>query len=123
MERALVIIKPDAVEGELTWAILKLFKEYGIKVEALRQLCAGHSQWCSHYRDHIGKDFFSGLIEFMKTGPSVVLIVQAPSLQVLLGVRRLIRETYGAEGPRNKLHTSDGPEAAAREIALWKPLL
>jgi nucleoside-diphosphate kinase len=83
-----------------------------------------------HYAEHQGKGFFEGLVSFITSSPVVVAVFAGP------GAITTVRKTNGATNPanaepgtvrgdfgvdvgRNLVHASDGPESAAREIALW----
>ena len=67
LEQTLVLIKPDALKQSLTGYILSTLSEFhtglrfaGIKVVQVSRLLAEE-----HYREHKGKSFFDGLVEFI----------------------------------------------------------
>ena len=79
---------------------------------------------------HEGKPFFAGLIEYITSGPVVVMVLEARrAIEVARKTTGAtnpvnaepgtIRADFGLEIGRNLVHGSDGPETAAAEIALW----
>ena len=83
-----------------------------------------------HYAVHKGKDFFDPLIEYITSGPVLVLVLQAKG--VIAMARKLMGATFGWEaepgtirgdygGSRgfNLIHGSDSAESATTEIELF----
>lgn len=83
-----------------------------------------------HYRDHRGKDFFGILLDYITSGPVVVMQVSGP------GAIKKARDIMGPTDPRkapsgtirgdfgeditvNVVHGSDSQESAVREIGLF----
>jgi nucleoside-diphosphate kinase len=135
MDTTLVICKPDAVERGLVGEILARLERKGLRLVAaeLRSLdtvVAGR-----HYEEHEGKPFFEDLVTFITRSPVMLMVVEGPGdtwkvVRTLMGVTNpkdagpgTIRGDYGIEVAENLVHGSDGPEAAAREIALFFPSL
>ena len=135
MERTLVICKPDAVERGLVGEIIRRIERKGLRILAadLRTIDALTAR--RHYAEHDGKPFFGDLVEFISRGPAMVMVVAgAPGTWKI--VRTLMGPTNPADAPpgtirgdlaveltENLVHGSDGPEAAAREIGIFFPLL
>jgi len=71
MERSLVLIKPDAVQRGLTGTILSRLENDGLKLIALKMLQMDRSLAARHYAVHVEKPFFSGLIDYITSGPIV----------------------------------------------------
>ncbi|MBC7234524.1 MAG: nucleoside-diphosphate kinase [Chloroflexi bacterium] len=130
MERTLVIIKPDAVERGLIGEVLSRLERRGLKIIGLKMIQFDEDLAQRHYAVHKGKPFYEGLIRYITSAPSVVLVVE--------GVKAIsaVRSTMGATDPvaaapgtiradlaletsRNLIHGSDGPETAAQEISLF----
>ncbi|MGH9154658.1 MAG: nucleoside-diphosphate kinase [Acidimicrobiales bacterium] len=135
MERTLVICKPDAVERGLVGEIVGRLEARGLRLVAaeLRHIDAGTA--ARHYEEHRGQGFFDGLVAFITRSPSLVMVVGGPP-----DTWKIVRTMIGATAPvesapgtirgdlalataENLVHGSDGPESAAREIALFFPAL
>ena len=84
-----------------------------------RELCR------KHYEEHLGKDFYTGLEEFMISGPLIAVVVDGDVAGCRL-TAKTIREQWNkdyAGGPRNLIHASDSEASAVREVGLWFPEL
>lgn len=132
IERTLSIIKPDAVAKNVVGQILSRFEAAGLKVIAARMMQLSQADAEAFYGVHRERPFFKDLVNFMKSGPVMV--------QVLEGENAILknRELMGATDPRkadkgtiradfadsidaNAVHGSDAPETAAVEIAFFFP--
>ncbi|SDB88150.1 nucleoside diphosphate kinase [Raineyella antarctica] len=131
-QRTLVLIKPDAVARGLVGSVLARYESKGLRVVALemRQIDADQSD--AHYADHVARDFYPGLRDFITSGPLVALVLEGD--EAIEAVRHLngatdgrkaapgtIRGDWSLSNQRNLVHGSDSPESAAREISLWFP--
>ena len=85
-----------------------------------------------HYVEHLEKPFFDELAEFITSGPLVAMVLEGPSAipaaRQLIGATNpleaapgSIRGDFATATGDNLVHGSDGPEAAAREIAIFFP--
>jgi nucleoside-diphosphate kinase len=85
-----------------------------------------------HYAEHEDKPFFGDLVSFITGGPLVAMVVEGPEawkvMRTLMGATNpreaapgTIRGDLAVELTENLVHGSDGPESAAREIALFFP--
>jgi nucleoside-diphosphate kinase len=83
-----------------------------------------------HYDAHRSKPFFDSLVDFITSAPLVALAFDGPNaisvVRAINGATRpheaapgTIRGDFALETAQNIVHASDGPEAAAAEIALW----
>jgi nucleoside-diphosphate kinase len=129
-ERTLVLIKPDAVQRALAGAILARFEQRGLTIRAAKFVQVDRELAEEHYAEHVEKPFFSELVEFITSGPTLALVLEGES------AISVVRTTMGATDPAdaapgtirgdlalampdNLVHGSDSPESAEREIALW----
>lgn len=127
MERSLVILKPDAVQRGLVGPILGRLEQRGLKIVGMKLIQISEDVARRHYAEHEGKKFFAGLVEYITSGPVVVLVIAGES------VIQMIRNTVGATNPlnaapgtirgdyavtigRNLIHASDSPESGEREL-------
>lgn len=135
MDRTFVIIKPDAVERGLAGEILGRLERKGLRLAAaeLRHIDADLAG--RHYAEHAERPFFGELVAFITRSPSLLVVVEGPAdtwkvVRTLMGVTDpkeaapgTIRGDFGTVVTENLVHGSDGPESAAREIALFFPNL
>lgn len=133
-ERTLVLLKPDAVRRGLVGEILSRFEAKGLRFVALEQRHIDGAQADAHYAEHVQRDFYPPLREFVTSGPLVALVLEGDrAIEVVRGltgatdgrqaVPGTIRGDLSLSNRENLAHASDGPESAAREIALWFPEL
>ena len=135
MDRTLVICKPDAVERGLVGEIVSRIERKGLRIVAARMLTVDAELAKRHYEEHLGKPFFESLVAFITRSPSLAMVVAGPPdtwavVRALMGPTDpakappgTIRGDLGFSTPDNLVHGSDGPESAAREIALFFPEL
>ena len=130
MERTLILVKPDGVQRGLIGEILGRFERKGLKVIGLRLLTVPTEMAERHYAVHAGKHFYSGLVEFITSGPVAAIALAGPD--AIATVRRMVGKTMpneaepgtirgdlGISGLRNLIHASDAPDTADAELALW----
>jgi len=130
MQNTLIIFKPDCVQRRLVGQIMARFEAKGLRIAALKLIRVDRALAEKHYAEHQGKPFFNGLIEFITGGPVVVGVVSGNEaiavVRSMLGATNgasaapgTVRGDYSISKQNNLMHGSDGPESAAREIALW----
>ena len=130
IERTLAIIKPDAVGRGLTGEILSRIHaaKFRIIVIKTRRLTKREAE--GFYAVHRERPFFGELVEFMSSGKSVPMVLEAE------GAIAKWRETMGATDPAkaapgtirkelgtsiqfNCTHGSDAPQTATFEIGYF----
>jgi nucleoside-diphosphate kinase len=130
MERSLIILKPDAVQRGLIGPILSRIEQRGLKLAGLKLMRIDDALARQHYAIHEGKPFFSGLVEYITSGP--VLVAAVTGKNVIGMVRNMvgatnpaqaapgtIRGDFAVEIGRNLIHASDSPENGEKEVALF----
>ncbi len=126
-ERTLVILKPDAVQRGLVGEILARFEKRGLKIAALKLEVISRETAERHYGEHEGKPFFAGLVDYITSAPSVLLILEGPDAVAITRATNgdtkparaapgTIRADFGLTIGRNLVHASDSVESAAREV-------
>jgi len=129
-QRSLVIIKPDAVQRGLTGEILARYERRGLRIAAMKLEVVSRETAGRHYAEHEGKPFFDGLVEYITSSPSIVLILEGPDaigvVRTMNGATRpadaepgTVRGDYGLTVGRNLVHASDSVESAAREVGIF----
>jgi nucleoside-diphosphate kinase len=120
------IIKPNAVRTGKTGPILAMINEAGFEIAAMRMVKMTLQQAEAFYSVHKGKPFFEGLIEFMTSGPVVVMILKhenaVDQFRKLIGATDpvkaepgTIRRVFAVSVQMNAVHGSDSIENAAGE--------
>jgi len=126
-EKTFSIIKPDGVRQGDTGKILARIEEAGFRILGLRmiQMTRRHAQ--GFYAVHKERPFFGSLMEFMSSGPCVVMVLEKDNaiedLRKLMGAtdpatadEGSIRKDFASSIEANVIHGSDSPETAAAEI-------
>jgi nucleoside-diphosphate kinase len=124
------IIKPDAVAGGKTGAILAHLQQAGFVARAARLVRLTRAEAGAFYAVHRGRPFYTELVEFMTSGPCLPVALEREDavthLRTVIGatdpaeaapgtIRKLFAESKG----KNAIHASDSPENAAREVAFF----
>ncbi|MBC7443449.1 MAG: nucleoside-diphosphate kinase [Ramlibacter sp.] len=134
VQETLVLVKPDGVARNLSGEILRRIEQKGYSLVDAKLVQADRSLLAEHYAEHHGKPFFDSLVEFMESGP--ILVLRIAGERVIEGFRSLAGTTdpttaapgtirgdfgrdWGTRVQQNLVHGSDSPESAARELALW----
>jgi nucleoside-diphosphate kinase len=129
-ERTFSIIKPNAVEKNVVGEIITRFEQKGLRVSAARFTRLSREKAEGFYIEHKDRPFFQSLIQFMTSGPVLLLCLEGENA-VLLN-----REIMGATDPAkaaagtlrkdfadsieaNAVHGSDSLKSAERELAYF----
>ena len=131
-ERTLVLLKPDAVERHLIGEIISRYEAKGLIVRAMELRTIDVDTASNHYAEHVGRDYYPPLEEFITSGPLVALVLEGrKAIQVVRAMNGktdcaeaapgTIRGDYGTLKNRNLVHASDCQESAEREIGIWFP--
>ena len=130
MEKTFAIIKPDAVERNLTGKILERIESEGFRIVAMKRVLLTLADAQGFYYVHKERPFFKDLTACMCTGPVVLMVLEK------VGAIKAWRELMGATNPadadegtirkefavnleKNSVHGSDAPETAAFEISYF----
>ena len=133
-ERTLSIIKPDAVQKAVIGQIIARFESAGLRVVAARMLSLTRDQAASFYDVHRERPFFADLLQFMTSGPVVVMALEGENAvaknRELMGATDpkqaaagTIRADFADSIEANAVHGSDSPENAKTETAFFFPEL
>ena len=124
------IIKPDAVAANHSGAILQQILDNGFKVRGLKLIHLTKQQAEGFYAVHRERPFFAGLVEFMSSGPCIVMALEkegaVKAWRDLMGAtdpakadEGTLRKEFGGSVGENAVHGSDSDENAAIEIAYF----
>src|SRR4051795_9227302 len=133
-QRTLLLIKPDAVRRGLAGHVLERYEAKGLTIVALEMRTIDASLADQHYAEHVAKDFYPPLRDFVTSGPLVACVLEGDEavevVRLLNGATDgrkaapgTIRGDWSLSNRENLVHGSDSPESAAREIPLWFPNL
>ena len=127
VERTLSIIKPDAVERNLTQEIQNIFSKNNLKIVESKKIHITKEEAAEFYKVHQSKQFYSDLCSYLSSGPIVVMILEGKNSVALnrkiMGATdpknagdNTIRKLYGLSIDKNSVHGSDSIENAKVEI-------
>ena len=127
LEQTLSIIKPDAVERNLSEEIKNEFEKNGFNILKEKKIKLEKSDAEKFYKVHQTKPFYNGLCDYLSSGPIVVMALEKENAVVdnrkLMGATDpknaesgTLREKYGISIDKNSVHGSDSVENAKIEI-------
>lgn len=126
-ERTLSIIKPDAVGKNHIGEIIARFERNGLKVIAAKMKHLSKQDAEGFYAVHKGRPFFNDLVNFMITGPVLILALEGDNAiqknRDIMGATDpkkaapgTIRADFAETIDENCVHGSDSQENAKIEI-------
>ena len=127
LEQTLSIIKPDAVERNLSEKIKEEFKNKGFKISKEKKIKLEKQEAEKFYQVHQTKPFYNNLCSYLSSGPIVVMSLQRDNAVLenrkLMGATNpqeaeegTLRKKYGISIDKNSVHGSDSLENAKIEI-------
>jgi len=127
LEQTLSIIKPDAVERNLSEEIKSEFEKNGFNILKEKKIKLEKSDAEKFYKVHQTKPFYNGLCDYLSSGPIVVMALEKENAvtdnRKLMGATDpknaesgTLREKYGISIDKNSVHGSDSVENAKIEI-------
>ena len=130
MERTLSIIKPDAVAKNVIGKIIDRFETNGLRVAAMKKIRLSKEDAAKFYEVHKERPFFNDLVEYMTSGPVVVMVLEGENAvaknRELMGATDpkeaapgTIRADFAESIDANAVHGSDSLENAQKEIAFF----
>ena len=132
-ERSFVMVKPDGVARGLSGEIISRIERRGFSIVALRKAVMERPVAEEHYGEHRERPFFGELVDFITSGPVVMMAVEGgdgtvAALRTMMGATNpldsapgTIRGEFATEVGENVIHGSDSPESGVRELALHFP--
>ena len=127
IEQTLSIIKPDAVERNLSENIKNIFIKNDLKIKENKKIHLTKDEAAEFYKVHQSKPFYNDLCTYLSSGPIIVMILEGEN--AVLANRKLmgatnpldaeentIRKLYGISIDKNSVHGSDSIDNAKKEI-------
>ena len=127
MQRTLSIIKPDAVKKNVVGKIIDRFESNGLIIAAAKKIKLSKCDAKAFYAVHKDRPFFNDLVDFMVSGPVVVMVLEGENAvaknRELMGATNpkeaapgTIRADFADSIDANAVHGSDSLENAVNEI-------
>jgi nucleoside-diphosphate kinase len=127
MQQTLSIIKPDAVKKNVIGKIIDRFESNGLRIAAMKKVQLSRRDAEQFYAVHKERPFFNDLVEFMISGPVVVMVLEGEDAvaknRKLMGATNpkeaeagTIRADFAESIDANAVHGSDSLENAEIEI-------
>jgi nucleoside-diphosphate kinase len=124
--RTFTMIKPDAVAGGNSGAIIKIIEEAGFRIVAIKKTLLSPERAGEFYAVHAERPFYSDLCGYMSSGPIIPMILEKENavadFRVLIGAtdpakaaEGTIRKLFAQSVQANAIHGSDSDENAAIE--------
>ena len=130
IEQTLSIIKPDAVERNLTEEIKSILTKNNLKIKDTKKIHLTKDEAAEFYKVHQSKSFYNDLCSYLASGPIVVMILEGKN--AILSYRKImgatdpknaedqtIRKLYGLSIDKNSVHGSDSIDNAKDEIKFF----
>ena len=128
------MIKPGAVIAKNVGPIIKMIEDDGFKIVRMRKGVLSVETAEQFYAVHQDKPFFKELVEFVTSGPVIVMALHRDNAiarwRELMGAtdpanaaEGTVRKLYGTSIGSNAVHGSDAPETAIIELELFFPEL
>ena len=130
MQQTLSIIKPDAVKKGVIGKIVDRFESNGLRIAAMKKVKLSKCDAKAFYAVHKDRPFFNDLVDFMVSGPVVVMVLEGDDAVAqnrdLMGATNpkeakpgTIRADFAESIDANAVHGSDSLENAKNEIAFF----
>ncbi|MFF1817579.1 nucleoside-diphosphate kinase [Kribbella sp. NPDC051587] len=131
-QRTLVLLKPDTVRRGLVGEVLGRFEAKGLSIVAMEFRTIDGEMADQHYAEHVERDFYPPLRDFVTSGPLVALVLEGDeAIEVVRALNGAtdgrkaapgtIRGDFSLSNRENLVHGSDSPESADRETKIWFP--
>jgi len=130
LARALLIIKPDAVERNLIGEIIRRVEKRGFRIVAIKKLHLTRREAEAFYEVHKDKPFYEGLVDYMISGSCLPMVIEGE--EAVEGIRKLIgntdpekaeegtiRKDFAKSVQENSVHASDSDKSARKEIGFF----
>ena len=133
-QQTLFLIKPNAVLHKHAGEIIQMVEHAAFLLQNIKLMRFDQESAAEFYIEHLGKEFYPRLIEFMCSGSIIAILLEKENavadLRKLVGDTnpskrepRTIRALFAESITENAVHASDSPEHAKREIRLIFPEL
>ena len=130
IQKTLSIIKPDAVERNLTKSIKEYFLKNNLNIVKEKKIQITKDEAAEFYKVHQTKPFYDRLCNYLSSGPIMVMVLEGNNAikenRRIMGTtdpknaeEGTIRKKYGISIDKNSVHGSDSLENAKKEIEFF----
>jgi nucleoside-diphosphate kinase len=130
MANTLGIVKPDGVRRHLVGKVISKIEDAGLVLRGLKVVKLSKADAERFYAVHESRPFFKSLVEFMTSGPIVVMVIGGHGAiekwREIMGATdpakakyNTIRREFATSVEKNVVHGSDGPDTARTEVAFF----
>jgi len=130
IEQTLSIIKPDAVERNLSEDIKAIFIKNNLKIVNSKKIHISKEEASEFYKVHQSKPFYDDLCAYLSSGPIIVIILEGENAvtenRKLIGAtnpkdaeENTMRKLFGLSIDKNSVHGSDSIDNAKKEISFF----
>lgn len=127
IERSLILLKPDCLDGNHTGEVIGRFEKAGFEIRATKLIALTNEMLKEHYAHIADRPFFPEIVEFMSSRPVLALVLEGEN--AVAAIRELLGPTDSTQAPagtirgdmgttsmKNICHASDSVENAAIEV-------
>lgn len=129
LQQTVVLVKPDGFAKKVVGQVIDRFERAGLDLVGLKLVRLNEAILKTWYAHHADKPFFPSLVADMMATPVVAMVLSGEdAIQKVFAICGptdpaeaavgTIRKDFGESKPKNVVHRSDSPEAAAKEIGL-----
>lgn len=130
IEKTFSIIKPNSTLDNNIGNILAIFEKNGLRIAAAKFTHLSREKAEGFYIEHKDRPFFGELVDFMTSGPVMLLCLQGENAvaknREIMGATNpkdaaegTIRKLYAKSIGENAVHGSDSSTSAERELAYF----
>ena len=127
LEQTLSIIKPDAVERNLSEEIKNFFLKNELSIKESKKIQITKDEAAEFYKVHQSKPFYNELCNYLSSGPIHVMVLEGENAVLknreIMGAtdpvkaeEGTLRKLYGLSIDKNSVHGSDSLDNAKKEI-------
>ncbi|KAJ1563104.1 Thioredoxin domain-containing protein 3 [Cladochytrium tenue] len=134
-EQTLAILKPEVMVPSTIETVNSALHHNRFQIAASKRIWLTKEGVAELFKEHEGRDYFPRLLEYMSSGPVLVMQLSKANAikawRVLLGPKgpkvarqdapKSLRAQFGTDSLMNGFHASDGPISVARELEFFFP--
>ena len=127
IERSLILLKPDCLNGHHAGEVIGRFEKAGFEIRAAKLIALSDELLKEHYAHIADRPFFPDIVEFMRSRPVLAFVLEGEN--AVQAIRDLLGPTDSTQAPagtirgdmgttsiENICHASDSVENAAIEV-------
>ena len=131
MERTLILLKPDAVQGKFCGKVIARFEDAGFTIRGCKMVHLTPEVLRDHYAHIADKPFYPEVEAFMRSAPVIALVLEGEGIiarmRDMLGVTDTklaapgtIRAELGSKAENSKTKVAAEKLPLARHLTYWQ---